>query len=154
MIKIDVEQGVLSIENGQETASYKFGTPEAFAIISKLWLRAGWDNKYVYGFTWLGRPIIQLPEDMIRIQEVIYRLQPDVIIETGVAHGGSLLFYASLCQLMGKGRVIGIEIDLRPSNRTAIESHSLFRFVSLIEGNSIDPTTISRVRDQIAPGAN
>src|SRR5256885_1398318 len=105
-------------------------------------VRSGWDNKYVYGFTWMGRPIIQLPEDIVRIQEVIYRLQPDVIVETGVAHGGSLLFYASLCQLIGKGRVIGIEIDLRPTNRAAIESHPLSRFISLVEGNSIDPATV------------
>jgi cephalosporin hydroxylase len=153
-ITIDMRSGQVRVMSPTGETICAIGSPEAFAIISRAWLRSGWDNKYVYGFTWLGRPIIQLPEDMIRIQEVIYRLQPDVIIETGVAHGGSLLFYASLCQLMGKGRVIGIEIDLRPSNRTAIESHSLFRFVSLIEGNSIDPATISRVRYEIAPGAN
>ena len=68
--------------------------PAAFELISQAWLRAGWDTKYVYGFSWLGRPVIQLPEDLIRIQELIYQLQPDVIVETGVAHGGSLIFYA------------------------------------------------------------
>ena len=84
--------------------------PEAFELISQAWLRSGWDAKYVYGFSWLGRPVIQLPEDMLRIQEVIYDIQPDVIVETGVAHGGSLIFYASLCTAIGKGRVIGVDI--------------------------------------------
>ena len=153
-ITIDTDSGQVLVRNAAGEMAFPIGTREAFAAISRAWLRSGWDNKYVYTFTWLGRPIIQLPEDMIRIQEIIYRLRPDIIVETGIAHGGSLLFYASLCQLMGKGRVIGIEIDLRPPNRAAIESHSLFRFVSLIEGNSIDPTTIRRVRDEIAPGAN
>ena len=77
-------------------------------ILSKAWLRAGWDTKYVYGFSWLGRPIIQLPEDMIRIQELIYEIKPDFIIETGVAHGGSLIFYSSLLNTIGKGKVIAL----------------------------------------------
>lgn len=149
MIRIDDEAGVLIVESGQETASYRLGTPEAFAIISRLWLRAGWDGKYVYSFTWLGRPIIQLPEDVIRIQEVIYSVQPDVIVETGVAHGGSLIFYASLCKAMGKGRVIGIDIDIRPGNRQAIEAHPLFPFITLIEGNSIAAAVVEQVHRQI-----
>ena len=95
MIKIDLEQGIVSVEKDGRTREYKLDTPEAFKIVSEAWLRAGWDNKYVYSFTWLGRPIIQLPEDMIRLQEVIHAVQPDVIVETGVAHGGALVFYAS-----------------------------------------------------------
>ena len=83
-------------------------TPEAFSVLSRCWLKVGWDQKQVYSFTWLGRPMIQLPEDMIRLQEVIYSLRPDVIVETGVAHGGSLIFHATLCKAMGVGRVIGI----------------------------------------------
>ncbi len=77
-------------------------TAEAFEAVSAAWLRCGWDVKYVYGFTWMGRPIIQLPEDMVRIQEMIWRLRPDVVVETGVAHGGSLVFYASLFAAMGR----------------------------------------------------
>jgi cephalosporin hydroxylase len=95
-------------------------------------LRAGWDSKYVYGFSWLGRPVIQLPEDLIRIQELIYALQPDVIVETGVAHGGSLIFYPGLCTAIGKGRVIGIDIEIRPPNRAAIEAHRLAPLISLV----------------------
>ena len=82
-------------------------------MISDLWLRLGWDSKYVYGFSWMGRPVIQLPEDLLRTQEVIYGLRPDVIVETGVAHGGSLVFYASILQAMGHdGRVIGVDVEI------------------------------------------
>ena len=123
--------------------------PRAFSVISDAWLRAGWDTKYVYGFSWLGRPVIQLPEDMIRIQEVIYDIKPDVIVETGVAHGGSLLFYASLCTAIGKGRVIGIDIEIRPHNRAAIEEHRLSPMISLVEGSSIDADIVQYVKDQI-----
>ena len=150
MIKIDLEAGVLSVADGGETSTYKLGTPKAFAIISQLWLRAGWDSKYVYSFTWLGRPIIQLPDDMIRIQEVIFSVKPDVIVETGVAHGGSLIFYASLCKAMEHGRVIGIDIEIRPHNRKAIEAHPLFPFITLIEGNSVEPAVVEKVREQIS----
>ena len=72
------------------------GTPEAFQLLSRLWLRSGWDNKYVYSFTWLGRPVIQLPEDMLRIQEVLYRVKPDVLIETGIAKGRKMTSYKSI----------------------------------------------------------
>lgn len=131
---------------------FGIGTLEAFRLLSGLWLRSGWDVKYVYGFTWMGRPIIQLPEDLVRIQEVIYSVQPDVIIETGVAHGGSMVFYASLCKAMERGRVIGIDIEIRPHNRAAIEAHPLFPLITLIEGSSIDPAMVGRVRNLVRPG--
>ena len=100
----------------------------------------------------MGRPIIQLPEDVLRIQEVIYRVQPDVIIETGVAHGGSLIFYASLFKAMGRGRVIGIDIEIRPHNRRAIEAHEMKPLITLIEGSSIEPSIVEQVRALITPG--
>lgn len=152
MIQIDLESGILSIAGEQETLTHPLGTPEAFAILSRLWLRAGWDSKYVYSFTWLGSPIIQLPDDMVRLQEVIYSVKPDVIIETGVAHGGSLVFYASLCKAMDKGRVIGIDIEIRPANRQAIEAHPLFPFITLIEGSSIAEPVVEQVRQRIKTG--
>jgi cephalosporin hydroxylase len=152
MIQIDLESGVLSVAGEQEIVTHRLGTPEAFAILSRLWLRAGWDSKYVYSFTWLGRPIIQLPDDMVRMQEVIYSVKPDVIIETGVAHGGSLVFYASLCKAMEKGRVIGIDIEIRPANRQAIEAHPLFPFITLIEGSSIAAPVVEQARQQIEAG--
>ena len=124
---------------------------KAFEIISHQWLRVGWNQKYVYTFSWMGRPVIQLPEDIIRIQEVIYRVKPDVIIETGVAHGGSLVFYASLCRAMDKGRVIGIDIEIRPHNRKAIEKHELYPYITLIEGDSTDNEVVNQVRALIKP---
>jgi cephalosporin hydroxylase len=150
MITIDGDKVIVTGDGARE--EYGIGTPEAFRILSKLWLRSGWDTKYVYSFTWLGRPIIQLPEDMIRLQEVIYTVQPDVIIETGVAHGGSLVFYASLCKAMSKGRVVGIDIEIRPHNRAAIESHALSSYITLVEGSSIDAAVVEQVKAQIEPG--
>jgi cephalosporin hydroxylase len=88
---------------------------------------------------------------LIRIQEVIYNVRPDVIIETGVAHGGSLVFYATVCRAVAKGRVIGIDIEIRPQNRTAIEAHPLFPLITLIEGSSIEATTVAQARAQIQP---
>jgi cephalosporin hydroxylase len=151
-ITIDLERDQVVVEQATGRAAYAIDTPEAFEAISRAWLRSGWGNKYVYSFTWLGRPIIQVPEDMFRLQEVIYQVEPDVIIETGVAHGGSLVFYAGLCKLMGKGRVIGIDIEIRPHNRKAIESHKLSSFITLIEGDSIEPAVLEKVKGQIING--
>lgn len=135
--------------NGRELS---LDDPLAFELISKAWLRSGWDTKYVYSFSWLGRPMIQLPEDMIRIQEIVYELKPDVIVETGVAHGGSMVFYASLCTAIGKGRVIGIDIDIRSHNRKAIEDHRLSPLIHLIQGSSTSPDTLRQVQDAIGNG--
>jgi cephalosporin hydroxylase len=151
MLKIDIENGLVEVTTSDSTISYPIGSPEAFKLISQAWLRSGWDSKYVYGFSWMGRPIIQLPEDMIRIQEIIYQIAPDVLIETGIAHGGSLIFYASLFKAMEKGRVIGIDIEIRSHNREAIEAHELSASISTIEGSSIDPAIVQKVRDQMLP---
>ncbi|HEY7664511.1 MAG TPA: CmcI family methyltransferase [Xanthobacteraceae bacterium] len=125
----------------------------AFELISELWLKASWNQKYSYTFTWLGRPIIQHPEDLVRLQEAIFTSRPDVIIETGVAHGGSLIFYASLFKAMdGERRVVGIDIEIRPQNRRAIEKHEVASYISLIEGDSTDPEVIRRAGALIRPG--
>ena len=142
---------VVVYEDNVAKIEHDIGSREAFSILSKLWLRSGWDTKYVYSFTWLGRPIIQLPEDMIRIQEVVYRVKPDVIVETGVAHGGSLVFYASLCKATNRGRVIGIDVEIRPHNRKAIEEHELFEYITLVEGSSIDEQIFRNVKSMIRP---
>jgi cephalosporin hydroxylase len=131
---IDTTEKTLTCEiDSQKQVLYLY-TKEAFELISLQWVKVGWNQKYSYTFSWLGRPIIQLPEDMIRIQEVIYQVKPDVIIETGVAHGGSLIYYASLFKAMGKGRVVGVDIEIRPHNRKAIEEHELSSFITLVEG--------------------
>jgi cephalosporin hydroxylase len=103
--------------------------------------------KYSYRFTWMGRPIIQYPQDIVAMQELIWRVQPDLIIETGIAHGGSLILYASLLELLGGDRkVLGIDIDIREHNRVAIEAHPMFKRIEMIQGSSIDPAIIERVR--------
>ncbi|MCB5173555.1 cephalosporin hydroxylase family protein [Microvirga lenta] len=152
MIKIDEKNGLVVVETPTGEAAYQMDTPEAFKIVSDAWLRCGWDTKYVYSFSWMGRPVIQLPEDMIRIQEVLYRVKPNVIVETGVAHGGSLVFYASLCKAMGKGRVIGVDIEIRPHNRAAIETHEMSPLITLIEGSSTEEGTMDQVKALIQPG--
>jgi cephalosporin hydroxylase len=148
-VTVDLQAGTIRVE-GQ--APLPFTDPVAFQLMADLWLRAGWDAKYVYGFTWLGRPVIQQPDDLMTLQEVIHAVQPDVLVEIGVAHGGSLVFYASLFRLLGKGRVVGVDIEIRPHNRTAIEGHPLFPLITLIEGDSIAPATLDAVRRQISPG--
>jgi len=145
-ISIDIDGSTLVVrEPGKAPETHDMASPEAFALVSKLWLYSGWETKYVYGFSWMGRPIIQLPEDMIRIQELIYRLRPDVVLETGIAHGGSLVFYASLMQAMGHGRVIGVDIEIRPHNLEAITAHEMFPRITLVEGSSVAPTTLAHV---------
>jgi cephalosporin hydroxylase len=152
VITIDTKAAMVHVDEDGQRKSYPFASPEAFNLVSKAWLRVGWDTKYVYGFTWLGRPIIQLPDDMIRLQEVIYQVKPDVIIETGIAHGGSLIYSASLCRMIGKGRVIGVDIEIRPHNRKAIEAHDMAPLISMIEGSSVAPEIVKQVRDRIKPG--
>jgi cephalosporin hydroxylase len=124
---------------------------EAFRAVSQLWLKLGWNQKYTYTFSWLGVPIIQLPEDMLRYQEVVAHLKPDVIIETGIAHGGSAIFSASLCRLLGKGRVVAVDIEIRPHNRRRLEAHPLTDLVTLIEGSSTAPEIVAQVAGCVQP---
>lgn len=152
MISIDEQNALVHVDGSSGRITYPMNSKEAFEAVSKAWLRCGWDVKHVYTFTWLGRPIIQLPEDMIRVQEVIFQIKPDVLIETGVAHGGSLIFYASLFKAMEKGRVVGIDIEIRPNNRKAIEEHFLNSFISLIEGSSTEVRIVAQASAHIRPG--
>jgi cephalosporin hydroxylase len=147
MITIDRNAGTLTLDG----MTLPLESAEAFRILSDAWIDAAMRVKHQYTFTWLGRPVIQLADDLLRLQEIVYRVQPDVIVETGVAHGGSLVFYASLCKLLGRGRVIGIDIEIRPHNRVAIEAHPLAPLITLFEGSSIDPAIVSAVKAAIAP---
>ena len=103
--------------------------------------------QYSYNFSWMGRPIIQYPQDIIAMQEIIWDIKPDLIIETGIAHGGSLIYYASILELIGKGEVLGIDIDIRNHNRIEIEKHPMFKRISFIEGSSVDKDTVKKVKD-------
>ncbi len=145
-LTIDDEAGRLTVEDATGRRELDLWSDEAFELIARQYVRVGWNQKQVYSYSWMGRPVIQLPDDMVRMQEVIHRLRPDLLIETGVAHGGSLIFYASLMQAMDHGRVLGIDIEIRPHNRAAIEAHPLFHRIDLIEGSSTDPAIVAQAR--------
>jgi len=115
--------------------------------VSKEWIRGTSAHKYTYNFSWMGRPIIQFPQDMMAMQEILWAVKPDIVIETGVAHGGSIVYYASLLELMGHGEVVGIDIDIRAHNRHAIEAHPMIKRIRLIEGSSIAGNTVATVHE-------
>lgn len=151
-LTLDTQAQTLTIQDTGQPETLPLYSKQAFEILSQHWVRVGWNQKYPYTFSWMGRPVIQLPEDMLRMQEVIFSIQPDVIIETGVAHGGSLIFYSSLCKAMEQGRVIGIDIEIRPHNRQAIEAHPLNDRITLIEGSSTAPDIVAQVKALVQPG--
>jgi cephalosporin hydroxylase len=97
-------------------------------------------------------PLIQLPEDVMRYQEVVWRIKPDVIIETGIAHGGSAVLSASMLKLIGKGRVIAVDIEIRPHNRKRIEAHPLAPMITMFEGSSTAPDIVSKIKALVQPG--
>jgi cephalosporin hydroxylase len=123
------------------------GLDTSLDTLSTQWLVRSAAYRYSYNFTWLGRPIIQYPQDVMAMQEIIWRVQPDLIIETGIAHGGSLVFYASILELIGCGQVLGVDIDIRTHNRIEIEKHPMFRRVTMIQGSSIGESVAKQVHD-------
>lgn len=151
-LTIDTSAQTLRREDGNNAEEIPLYSKAAWELLSREWVRVGWNQRYQYTFSWFGRPVIQLPEDLVRIQEVIYAVKPDVVIETGVAHGGSLIYYATICQAVGKGRVIGIDIEIRPHNRRAIEAHELAHRIALVEGSSTDPGVVAKVKGLVKPG--
>jgi cephalosporin hydroxylase len=148
--KIDTTSAVIAVERNGSVENVPLYSTEGFELLSDLWLKVGWNEKHSYTFTWFGIPVIQEPEDLIRLQEVLYSVQPDVIVETGVAHGGSLIYYATLMEALGKGRVVGIDIEIRPHNRAALERHPLFDRITLLEGGSTDEEIVARVREEVS----
>jgi len=120
--------------------------PQLAGLAHQVFLKSA-EYRYSYNFSWLGRPIIQYPQDIVATQEIIWRVQPDAIIETGIAHGGSLIFYASMLELLGgDGQVLGVDIDIRAHNRAEIERHPLYRRITMLEGSSTDEATARQVR--------
>ncbi len=141
----------------------RIGRDREFLALTRQWLERAIRHQYALNFTWLGRPVIQLPQDIYAIQELIWRVKPDLVIETGIAHGGSLVLSASMLALLDycdasatkrsltpqdtKRRVVGIDIEIRPHNREAIERHPLAHLIETIEGSSIDAGVVQRVRN-------
>ena len=152
-ITIDTEAKNVLVEDAAGRRTLPLYGKEAFELVSQHWLKLSWVQKYSYTFTWMGRPVIQHPEDLVRTQEIVYALRPDVIIETGIAHGGSLVLSASLMKAMGHGRVVvGVDIEIRPHNRKAIEAHELFPMIRLIEGDSTAPAVVAQAASHVRAG--
>jgi len=138
---------IKEFENRNEEKIKLMSQDKALANVSKKWFFKGYNYEYSYHFKWLGIPIIQYPQDIIAIQEIIFRVKPDLVIETGIAYGGSLILSASILEIIGKGSVLGIDIDIRKHNRVQIEKHPLFKRISMIEGSSIAKSVIKKVHD-------
>lgn len=146
---MSVEDEQFELERQKHIA--QLGADEDLRKFSRSWQLRAEEYKYVYNFSWMGRPIIQLPQDVFALQELIWAVQPDLIIETGIARGGSLIFSASMLELNAScggpahAEVLGIDIEIRPHNRSALEAHPLFRRISMIEGSSISTEVVSAV---------
>ena len=132
------------------------GRNRELAASAAAFLKASTVPKYSYNFSWLGRPIIQYPQDIVALQELIWTVQPDLIVETGIAHGGSLIFSASMLELNAScggpadARVVGVDIDIRAHNRAAIEAHPMSRRITMIQGSSIAPEVVAQVHSHAA----
>lgn len=124
----------------------KMRADETMKQTAASWFQQSFAHEYSYHFRWMGLPIIQYPQDIVAMQEIIWQVQPDLIIETGVARGGSVVFYASMIKMMElEGHVIGIDIDIRQHNRAAIEAHPMFPYITLIEGSSTETGVVEQV---------
>lgn len=144
---------IVTVQTPEGARDIDIYSDEGYSVLSQLWTRSGWQRKSTYELVWMGIPIIQLPEDILMMQELIWRVRPDVIIESGVAHGGALILYSSLLDAIGKGQVIGVDIEIRKYNRLAIEAHPMSKRIKLIEGDSVSDETLARVRAEIPSGA-
>ncbi len=153
---VDTESWTITLPDGRTISWFD---DEGFRFLSDAWLAASWQRKYSYQFRWFGRPIIQLPQDMVLMQDLIVRLRPTLIIETGIAHGGSAVMHASLLSMihgsvdrdLHRPHVVAIDIEIRPHNRTALDEHPLRHMITLVEGSSTAPETIARVRRKVRP---
>lgn len=141
----------ITVQTAEGPRELDIYSEEGFVALSNLFTRSGWQRRISYEPTWLGIPIIQTPEDMVMMQELIWKVRPDIVIECGVAHGGALVMYASILDLLGKGHVIGVDVEIRKYNRLALQSHPLSRRFTLIEGSSVEEPTLGQVKDLIHP---
>jgi cephalosporin hydroxylase len=146
-IQPEASQDVIVVGTDAGSRAVNIYSEEGYRLLTELWLKASWQYKISYELTWSGIPIIQLPEDILMMQELIYKVRPDVIVETGTAHGGTAVFYASMLELIGRGHVISIDVEIRRHNRLAIQAHPMSKRISLIEGSSVDGDVVARVRE-------
>jgi cephalosporin hydroxylase len=146
ILTIDTGRAALRIAGGGAERELPLYSKEAFEALSDQWVRVGWALGQYFTFSWMGLPILQLPEDLIRVQEVIVGLQPDVIVETGVFGGGSMLFHATVLEALGHGRIVGIDRHIPAETREGVTRHRLAHRVTLIEGDSAAPGVVAQVR--------
>ncbi len=148
----DVAAGVtskLTLTFNGESHTVDLYSPEGVQLAAALWIKLAAEYRLMYEPTWLGIPIVQFPSDIVMMQEMIWKIRPDCIVECGVAHGGSAILYASLLELIGKGFVIGVDVEIRKHNRTAINDHPLSKRIELIEGSSVDSEVVNEVKRRI-----
>lgn len=139
---------LVEFDNERKIAIEKMADSQTLRHLTIKWLVESCIHQYSYNFTWMGRPIIQFPQDIVALQEIIWRVKPQLVIETGIAHGGSLIFSASILEMIGgDGKVIGIDVDIREHNRIEIENHPMFKRISLLQGSSTDSTIVSKVKE-------
>lgn len=149
-ICIDTMEGKIAVHgiDGEEFVEPIY-SQEGFKLLSRIWLKQEWNQLHWQSFSWMGFQIWQFPEDLLRLQEVVASLKPDVIVETGVNKGGSAIFFASMCRLLNKGRVISIDIHIPEEVRCAIEQSPFSDLITLIEGDSASPEVVSQVKENI-----
>jgi len=136
----------ITLKSQGETTKVDLYSEEGYELLAGLWTKLTAQFRRQYEISWLGVPIIQFPEDIVVLQELIWRVRPDVIVECGIAHGGALLLYATVCEAIGHGHIVGVDVEIRSHNRVAIEAHPLSSRIELIEGSSIAADTFARVQ--------
>jgi cephalosporin hydroxylase len=139
---------IQQFEQERQSAMTEMNNDEELKKKSLDWMLHADKYKYTYNFTWMGRPIIKFPNDIIALQEIIWNVKPDVIVETGIAHGGSIIFSASMLELLGHGEVIAVDIDIRKHNRDEIEKHPMFKRITMLEGSSTDPKIFNQIKEK------
>jgi cephalosporin hydroxylase len=149
-INIDSEHGTIFFidATGREVAVPVY-SQEGFKLLSSIWLKQEWDQLHWQSFSWMGFPILQLPEDLLRLQEVIVSLKPDVIVETGTHRGGTAIFFASMCRLLGNGRVISIDTQTPPDTKRAVAQSPFAGLITLIDGDSVSDEVVKKVRHSV-----
>ena len=153
-VKPNIADDRAAFEAERRANSVAMGADEALFEQARDCVMSADRHRYTYLWSWMGAPIIQMPADIVATQEVIWATKPDVVIETGVARGGSVIFYASMLTLLGKGKVVGVDIDIRAHNRDTIEKHPMASRITLVEGSSIAPETVARIKAEIPVGAS
>ncbi len=140
----------LTVQSGCEAITLDLYSPQGLQLVASLWTKLSTEYRLMYEMSWMGVPVIQLPGDMIAMQELIWKLRPDYIIECGLAHGGSAVFYASLCELIGKGTVIGIDVEVRKYNRVVLDNHPMSGRIRILEQSSVDEGGLAKVRQMVS----